>query len=96
MSLPNPAEPKTGTRPADRPMPVSANLEGLRYEIVARRKDAQELETIGRFKNGDDARATLWAVVFTGQYAEVQIRHADASAPIAEWPAGLTGLRCTS
>jgi hypothetical protein len=78
------------------PTPGLANLAGLGYEIIARRKDGKESETIARFKNGDDARATLWAVVFTGQYAEVQIRHADASAPIAEWPAGLTGLRCTS
>jgi hypothetical protein len=66
------------------------------FKMHARRKGGAEIEFIAEFKHNDDSRAALWAVVFTGQYAEVNVKQNGTAEPIAEWPMGLTTLRCTS
>lgn len=64
----------------------------LLFEISARRKEESAWSTIAQLRYEDDAKATLWAIVFTGQYAAVTVRRAGATALIAEWPAGLSSL----
>jgi hypothetical protein len=65
----------------------------LKFEIQARRKEEQDWTVVARLRNEDDAKAALWAIVFTGQYSAVTIRCDGSSALVAEWPAGLAVLR---
>lgn len=65
----------------------------LAFEIQARRKEDQEWSVVARLRHEDDAKAALWAIVFTGQYSAVTVRRDGATALVAEWPAGLSGLR---
>jgi hypothetical protein len=78
-----PTEP---AKPAD-----SAAL--LNYELHACRKGEETWQLIARFRQDEDARAALWAVVFTGQYAAVKARREGAATDLAEWPAALRTLR---
>lgn len=77
------------------PAPVSGGEEDvqLKYEIQARRKEEQDWTVVARLRHEDDAKAALWAIVFTGQYSAVTVRREGAAALVAEWPAGLSGLR---
>jgi hypothetical protein len=65
---------------------------GLRFEIQARRKEEQEWCVVAQLRHEDDAKAALWAIVFTGQYSAVTVRHAGSTTLVAEWPAGLSNL----
>jgi len=77
------------------PSPVSGGDESvqLKFEIRARRKDEEDWIVVARLRLEDDAKAALWAIVFTGQYAAVTVRCEGVAALVAEWPAGLSGLR---
>lgn len=73
---------------------MPAKVEGeLAFEIQARRKDEEEWRVVAQLRHEDDAKAALWAIVFTGQYAAVTVRRAGADALVAEWPAALSTLR---
>ena len=77
------------------PSPVSGGDESvqLKFEIQARRKEEQDWTVVARLRHEDDAKAALWAIVFTGQYSAVTIRCEGSSTLVAEWPAGLAVLR---
>lgn len=89
----HPTAPGQETIPA--PAPVSGGEESvqLKFEIQARRKEEQDWTVVARLRNEDDAKAALWAIVFTGQYSAVTVRCDGAAGLVAEWPAGLSGLR---
>jgi hypothetical protein len=81
--------------------PVEAGTSGVEsermtYEIHARRKTETEWHIIAQFKNDEDARASLWAIVFTCKYSEVQVRAENSTTSLAEWPAGMPKLNCTA
>lgn len=58
----------------------------LKFELLARRKDEPDWRLIARFRNEEDVRAALWAVVFTSQYSAVKALREGATALLAEWP----------
>jgi hypothetical protein len=64
----------------------------LVFELQAQRKEEHEWFVVAQLRHEDDAKAALWAIVFTGQYSAVTVRRAGESALIAEWPAGLSNL----
>lgn len=71
-------------------------LEGRRelaFEISARRKEESGWLVVAHLRHEDDAKAALWAIVFTGQYSSVTVRRAGSTALVAEWPAGLSSLQ---
>ncbi len=68
------------------------DVSGLRFEIQARRKEEQEWSLVARLRHEDDAKAALWAIVFTGQYSAVTVRPVGTTTLVAEWPAGLSSL----
>ena len=88
----SPSVPSQETTSADRPSTLPGDASGLVFEIQARRKDEQDWSVVAQLRHEDDAKAALWAIVFTGQYAAVTVRHAGSSALVAEWPSGLSTL----
>jgi hypothetical protein len=72
---------------------LAPQAERMAYEIRARLKSEETWRIIAQFSNDEDARAALWAIVFTSKYAEVQVRGENSATPLAEWPAGMTSLR---
>jgi hypothetical protein len=85
----------TGQQTIPPPSPFSGGEElvHLKFEIHAWRKEEQDWTVVARLRHEDDAKAALWAIVFTGQYAAVTVRCEGVAALVAEWPAGLSGLR---
>ncbi len=65
----------------------------LPFELHGCRKGEATWEVIARFLRDEDARAALWAVVFTNQYAAVNVRREGAASLLAEWPTALRTLR---
>ena len=88
-SIPVPGQETTS---AERPSAVPGDAGGLMFEIQVRRKDEQEWCVVARLRHEDDAKAALWAIVFTGQYSAVTVRRAGSTTLVAEWPAGLSTL----
>ena len=89
----HPTAPGQDIIPAATPASVGEDGTQLKFEIRARRKDEEEWSVVARLRHEDDAKAALWAIVFTGQYAAVTVQREGAAALVAEWPAGLSGLR---
>lgn len=87
-----PPVPSQETTIADRPSAVPGDVGGLTFEIQARRKEEQEWGVVAQLRHEDDAKAALWAIVFTGQYSAVTVRRAGSATLVAEWPAGLSTL----
>ncbi len=87
-----PTLPGEETSAAAGPGPASAGATDLAFEISAQRKEETAWTVVARLRHEDDAKAALWALVFTGQYAAVVVRRAGATALVAEWPAGLSAL----
>lgn len=87
-----PSVPSQETTSAARPGTVPGDSGGLLFEIQARRKEEQDWSVVAQLRHEDDAKAALWAIVFTGQYSAVVVRRAGASTLVAEWPAGLSTL----
>jgi len=81
------------TCPPAIPSVQGTNASDLAFEIQAQRKEEQEWGVVARLRHEDDAKAALWAIVFTGQYSAVVARRDGAAALVAEWPAGLSVLR---
>lgn len=77
---------------ADPSSAAPGNAGGLIFEIQARRKEEQEWCVVAQLRHEDDAKAALWAIVFTGQYSAVTVRRAGLTTLVAEWPAGLSTL----
>lgn len=88
-----PSVPSPTTTSADRSGTEPGDAAGLAFEIQARRKEEQEWCVVAQLRHEDDAKAALWAIVFTGQYSAVVVRRAGSAALIAEWPAGLSSLQ---
>lgn len=78
--------------PPQTAQPADANAQ-LNFELHACRKGEETWQLIARFRQDEDARAALWAVVFTSQYAGVKVRREGVAADLAEWPAALRTLR---
>jgi len=87
-----PSVPSPTTTSADRPGAEPGEAAGLTFEIQARRKEEPEWSVVARLRHEDDAKAALWAIVFTGQYSAVVVRRAGSTALVAEWPTGLSTL----
>jgi hypothetical protein len=86
-------DPKAEVRPPAEVKALGREPERMTYEIHARRKAESVWHVIAQFKNDEDARAALWAIVFTCKYAEVQVLEENSATPVAEWPQGMTALR---
>jgi hypothetical protein len=63
------------------------------FEIHARLKTESVWQVIAQFRNEEDARAGLWAIVFTSKYSGVQVRETAAGMLLTEWPPELKPLR---
>ena len=87
-----PSVPSQETTSAVRPGAVPGDTAGLMFEIQARRKEEQEWCVVAQLRHEDDAKAALWAIVFTGQYSAVTVRRAGSPALVTEWPGGLSTL----
>ncbi len=81
------------SRPPTDPAKPGDSAALLNYELHACRKGEETWQLIARFREDEDARAALWAVVFTGQYAGVKVRREGAATNLAEWPTALRTLR---
>lgn len=85
--------PQVETPVSSAPVKNADETAALTFELHACRKGEETWQVIARFLHDEDARAALWAVVFTSRYAGVKVRREGAATDLAEWPTALRTLR---